>query len=579
MDRSEDPIIGIDLGTTNSVVAVFRDGEVHVLENELGEVLTPSVVARDPQDGSIVVGRIARELRAREPERGAASFKRDMGSDRLHGVGGEELSATELSAFLLKALKTSAERALGTAVTRAVITVPAYFSETQRRATKRAAELAGLSTERVLNEPTAAAMAYGLHRREREGVFLVFDLGGGTFDVSVMELFEGVLEVKSTAGESRLGGDDFTNALVKLVLDELGHDFELVEWKEPRGFDQLQRACEIAKRELVPDEGFSIETPVLPGFEAEPRQLEFEAERVRAVFRPLLERLARPCRQALRGASLDMDDLDEIVLVGGATRMLAVRAVAQAMFGREPLDKVDPDLTVARGAAVQAALQVDDVAVEDVVVTDVLSHSLGVEVAHEIAGRHVDGFFSPIIHRNTTIPTSRFDTFCPLVADQTVLELKVFEGEGRKVKDNRLVGTLMVKGIPRGPDVDRNVDVRFTYDLNGILEVEATVRGTGKTVKRILERNEVKLSEAERKKAVARLAQLKADPKEEAVNQEIMARADRLLAEVGPEARETLEIALLELERALEIRTPEAIRQARRYLRELCDQIEGGNQW
>ncbi|MEZ6195458.1 MAG: Hsp70 family protein [Planctomycetota bacterium] len=579
MSGAETPIIGIDLGTTNSVVAVFRAGSVEVLPNELGESLTPSVVALDPRDSGVVVGRTARELVTRRPECGATSFKRDMGTDRTHGLGEERLTATELSAFVLKALRTAAERALGCEVERAVITVPAYFGEAQRRATLRAAELAGLKVERVLNEPTAAAMAYGLHRRAREGCFLVFDLGGGTFDVSVMELFEGVLEVRSTAGESRLGGDDFTAALVGAALERLGLDFELVEWKDPEGFAQLTKRCELAKRKLVDDAAFEIEAPALKGFLDAPRPVRLDADAVAAVFAPLLERLRGPCRQALRGAGLTADDLDEVILVGGATRLAAVRRVARELFGRDALDSVDPDLIVAHGAALQAALQADDAAVEDVVVTDVLSHSLGVAVAHEIAGRHVDGYFSPVIHRNTTIPTSRSNVYAPIRADQTVLELEVFEGESRRVQDNRLLGTLSVSGIPRGDDEGRRVEVRFTYDLNGILEVEATILATGRVFSRVFERSGTTMTEAERGEALTRLARLKADPRDEAVNAELIARAEALMVEVDEVGREALELALLEFERAIEARTPDLIRQARRQLRGLCEGIDGNDRW
>ncbi len=573
------PALGIDLGTTNSAAAILRDGAVVVLENRIGELLTPSVVGLDRETDALLVGRAARELLSMAPDRAVATFKRGMGRDRRYDLGGREHGAVDLSALVLRALKEDASKALGAPVEECVITVPAYFDEEQRFATIKAGELAGLEVLRVLNEPTAAAMAYGMHERDRDAHFLVLDLGGGTFDVCVMERFAGILQVKSTAGESRLGGEDFTRRLVGLALEEVGLTYEGLEVADLAASGRLLRRAEMAKRQLTDADSIELEVPAVKGRLDRPVRLALSRAAVERAWEPLVRRLLAPCRQALRGARLEEDDLDEVILVGGATRMPVVRAFVRELFRREPVAGLDVDLAVVHGAAIQAALCRRDAAVEDVVVTDVLSHSLGVDVSKRLGGRMVHGYFSPVIHRNTVIPTTRVEAYSTMEPNQTSMHFGIYEGESRRVEENRQIGTLTVKGIPKGPPGQEACDVRFTYDLNGILEVEVTIRSTGRTYRQLFHRHSKALSDAEIARARERIEKLKEDPRDDPKVRELLLRAEALWSELHPEARPILEHALDALEEALEGRDERAIEAASDGLRELCDRMDGGERW
>ncbi len=571
------PAIGIDLGTTNSVIALFDGTGVRILPNRLGGLMTPSVVALDPDGDGLLTGRPAKEILALAPERAAATFKRGIGGDREYKLNESAYNAVELSACVLRSLREDASAALGTEVEACVVTVPAYFNEEQRFATIKAAELAGLEVLRVLNEPTAAAMAYGIHERDRDAEILVFDLGGGTFDVCVMELFEGTLQVRSTAGESNLGGEDFTRRLVSVVLHEVGLSFERAEMVDPAALGLLAKRCELAKRKLSESEQVDIVVPPFEGLLDRPVPIPISRDEAEEAWKPLLRRLLAPTKAALRAARLTKP-LDEVILVGGATRMPCVRAFVQEHFERAPAESVDADLAVAHGAAIQAALSLRDAAVEDIVVTDVLSHSLGVEVVQEVAGRIVPGYFSPVIHRNTVIPTVRTDMFSTIHANQTVLDLEVYEGESRRVEENRHMGSLRVKGIPKGP-AGQGVEVSFTYDVNGILEVEARVAGTDKFVRKIFTRDSRTLSEDALKRAAARIRKLKDDPLKKIEYRDLMLRAELLWKDLPPEGRSMLAGAIGDFESAIAGRNPDELRTAYATLFEVCEQIDGGDRW
>ncbi|HTE54241.1 MAG TPA: Hsp70 family protein [Kofleriaceae bacterium] len=572
----ESPIIGIDLGTTNSVAAWFRAGELRFLENALGQALTPSAVAVDPRTRSLVVGRTAKDILAGSPHLGAAAFKRSIGSDRQYAVGERRLGAVDLSAYVLDEIRGDAERALGGPVTRCVVTVPAYFNDAQRSATKQAAETAGFRVERVLNEPTAAAIAYGLDRREESCTFLVFDLGGGTFDVCVMELFEGMLAVKSVAGDSQLGGEDFTGRLAELGCERAGVSAARMREEDPPAWALLYRRAELVKRQLSSWPAGELTVPPTAGQIATATEVQVTAVEAEAAFATLVDRLLGPCRTALRGANLTPAELSEVILVGGATRMPCVRRFALQTLGREPLASIDPDLVVAQGAAIQAALCAEDAAVSDIVVTDVASHSLGVDTARRIATRQVGGFFSPIIHRNTVIPTSRTELFDPVREGQTEIVFGVYEGDSRRVEENTRIGELRVKGLP--PERP-TVAVTFTYDLNGILEVEVKVVATGKTVSEVFRRDGTRPSAAELDRAAARIRQLKADPRQRPRFRDLLARADLLWKDVADHRREMLSSAIDQLEAAMATRTPQAMDEAYRSLLAVCERIDGGERW
>jgi molecular chaperone HscC len=566
-------IVGIDLGTTNSAIGVFQDGKVRLFPNPLEEVLTPSAVAVDERSSTLVVGRVARDLIARDPARGAARFKVDMGTPRARPVGERTMSAVELSGHVLDALRSDAERALGTEVVRAVITVPAYFDDAQRHATRQAAELAGLHVERILNEPTAAAIAYGLHRRDDESLFAIVDLGGGTFDVCVMELFEGVLQVKGVAGDGRLGGEDFTLALAELLAARARIAMP------PAGtmpWALLYKKAETAKRALSrwPQTEVTLPRDVVGGAE---RTVTVTAEEVDLAWAPLLERLRGPLRAALRGAGVAREQLAEVVMVGGATRMPGLKRTVAEILGREPIHHADPDLLVAEGAAIQAAMLAQDQGVADMVITDVASHSLGVDTCKEIGGRYIPGYFSPIIHRNTVIPTSSWASYQTIDDYQKSLLFGVYEGESRTVQENRKIGELEVK-VPRGP-AGKEVRVRFTYDQNGMLEVEAHVPETGKTVTKVFHRSGGEVVGEALEKARARLRSLRADPMDRPRYKDLHARAKLLWQESGARDREVLGGLLDAFDEAVAGRNPTEIERIYHALLARCEAIDRGERW
>jgi molecular chaperone HscC len=560
-------IVGIDLGTTNSLVAIWRDGRAQLIPNALGEVLTPSCVSLD-EDDTVLVGRPAVERLQSHPERSTALFKRHMGSSRLTRMGKREFRPEELSALILKVLKADAEAFLGEPVTEAIITVPAYFSDAQRKATRAAGQIAGLKVERLLNEPTAAALAYGLHQRDAESRFLVFDLGGGTFDVSVLELFDGVMEVRASAGDNFLGGEDFVNSLIETFFERLQLPASLR--KHEIFMARLRAETEAAKRLLSLQAAATIE--VRHG-DADHR-LEIDEALLEQTCAPLFKRLRLPVERALRDAGLRSSELDAIVLAGGATRMPLVRRLVTMMFGRFPSTELDPDQVVAMGAAVQAGLKVRDAALNEIVMTDVAPYSLGVEVGIWLDARAVSqGHFDPIIERNSTVPISRVKQYIPQAAGQSKLELQIYQGESRMVRDNIHLGSLTVP-LPQATQQECAVDVRFTYDVNGLLQVDATVLKTQETVSLLIEGNPGLLSDSEIAELLRAMAELKIHPRDQIENRTVTARAERLYEQLRGMEREHLGLQILGFERTLAGQDPRSIVPARRALSELLDALE-----
>lgn len=560
-------IVGIDLGTTNSLIAVWQEGQSRLIPNSLGEVLTPSCVSLD-EDGSVLVGRAARERLQTHPERSAAVFKRYMGSDKALRLGSREFRAEELSALVLKSLKADAEAALGEPVTEAIITVPAYFSEAQRRATRVAGQIAGLKVERLLNEPTAAALAYGIHQLGSESRFLVFDLGGGTFDVSVLELFEGVMEVRASAGDNFLGGEDFSNALIDLFFKRLGLPASLR--KDALFMQRLSAQAESAKRSL----SSAGEAAIRLWHEDTEHALDLDEAALAEVCAPLLARLRQPVERALRDANLRASELDRVVLAGGATRMPLVRKLVTTLFGRFPAIDFNPDEVVAMGAAVQAGLKARDAALSEVVMTDVAPFSLGVAVSRQLsASTHSDGHFDPIIERNTPVPVSRVKRYHPMHAAQTSLDVQVFQGEARMVRDNIHLGELRVP-IPQGLPSDNGVDIRFTYDVNGLLQMEATVLRTGALHTLLIEGNPGLLDEAEIAERLKALAELKIHPRDRLENRTLMARAERLYTQLRGDVREWLGEQIMVFEQILSTQDGKVIDAQRPQFEAMLDQIE-----
>jgi molecular chaperone HscC len=556
-----DPVIGIDLGTTNSAVAFLGpDGPV-LIPNAVGGRLTPSVVGVDGS-GAVLVGAAARELRVLRPDRCASLFKRYMGTDHPTALAGRTYSPEELSGLVLRSLKADADAYFGRPVARAVVTVPAYFNDRQRKATIAAGRIAGLTVERVLNEPTAAAVAYGFHD-EGDKKLLVFDLGGGTFDVSVVELFEGALEVRASAGESALGGEDFTRAVAARVLEARGVAFERAEARTPKLVSRLIQQCERAKCLLSREEAAVVRVPDDAGeYGPGAAEVTVTREQLEGWVSPVLARVELPIRRVLGDAKLTPAQLDEVILVGGATRMpLVARRVAE-LLGREPRRRLNPDEVVAVGAAVQAGLVGRAAAVEDLVVTDVAPFTLGVAVAKQFGGDTRDGYFDPVIDRNTTVPVSRVKRYSTTVPNQTVIVIRVYQGEARRADENLPLGEFEVKGIPPGP-AGQEVDVRFTYDLNGVLEVEATVVATRRTVTHVIARHARGMTEEQIRKAVRDMDRLKAHPRDEEANRLALHRAERAYQELAADLRRTLGLLLDGFEAALEGRDPGAIARHR----------------
>lgn len=555
-------IIGIDLGTTNSAAAYMTPTGPQLIPNALGEVLTPSVVGLDP-DGVLVVGQAAKELRVTQPQRCASVFKRYMGSDWTVQLAEQTFTPEKLSSLILQSLKQDAEAFFKEPVREAVITVPAYFNEHQRKATLQAGQIAGLEVRRIINEPTAAAIAYGFHEAQQEKILLVFDLGGGTFDVSIVELFEGTVEVRSSSGDSFLGGEDFTATLAARILESRGYVFERAEVEQPLLVARLLRQCELAKCRLSSQPETKVRMPTDKG------ELPDGAPEIvvtRAQFEGwtnhILGRVDLPLRRALSDAGLKPADLNEVLLVGGATRMPAVVQRLVERFGKEPQHRLNPDEVVALGAAVQAGLIARDQSVDELVVTDIAPFTLGTEICKEFGVEFRPGYFMPIIHRNTTIPVSRVKQVCTLHPNQTRIEIQVYQGENRRVEQNLLLGKFTVDGIPRGP-AGQAIEVRFTYDLNGILEVEATIVDTGRKVSHLITRHARGLSAEQVARAVQDMQALKVHPREEARNRFLLRRAERLYQELPLFEQQALDQLLDCFEEALETNAKEDLEQSR----------------
>jgi molecular chaperone HscC len=563
-------IVGIDLGTTNSLISVFRDGRPQLIPNALGDFATPSAVAIDDA-GKLITGLAARERAATDPARTAQAFKRMMGTDRTVRLGDRQLRAEELSALVLQSLKADAEAFLGEPVTEAVITVPAYFNEAQRRATRAAGELAGLKVERLLNEPTAAGLAYGLQDRPDNSTFLVFDLGGGTFDVSVLEYFDGVVEVRASAGDTRLGGEDFAHAVGKLFIERCGA-LSLAERERLQKDPALWwRAAEQAKRDL------SERDSAVMGLMLDGRRAELEISRAdfESATAELLQRLRRPIERALQDAQLSPAALNEVVLVGGATRMPMVRQMITRLFQRLPLRTIDPDQAIAQGAAVQAGLKARDAALDEVVLTDVMPFSLGVITSQRVGNQTVGDRFSPIIERNTPVPVSRMDRFFSVHDQQKAVELDIRQGESPVGSENLHLGKLEIELTP-APAGESAIEVRFTYDANGLLEIDARDVKGGRTASTLIRNTATEMSESQIAEALKQLRALKRHPRDEEENRYFVERAKRLYEDRLGEQRVAIQSWLSEFEQALDTQDPRVIRQARQQMREALDSIDGG---
>lgn len=556
-------IVGIDLGTTNSLVAYYTQDGSRIIPNRLGKHLTPSVVSVD-EKGNVYVGETALERMSLYPDTVASAFKRSMGSDREYELSGRKYRPEELSSLVLRALKEDAEEYLGEKVTEAVISVPAYFDDKRRKATKRAGELAGLKVERMISEPTAAAIAYGLYEKKEDTRFLVFDLGGGTFDVSILELYENILEVRAVAGDNYLGGEDFTKVMEKMFLNKTGINANSLTAKEQV---RLYRQAEEAKRRI--NDADKVEITCL--IKDEPETVEITTKEYEEECEDLFSKIREPVKRSLSDAGLSLKDIDEVVLIGGATKLQIFRDFFIRLFHKFPDTSINPDEAVALGAAIQGAMKERKQAVKEMILTDVCSFTLGTEVVMEYSdGLMEDGHYCPIIDRNTVIPTSKTKRLYTVRDDQDRVTVRVLQGESRLARNNLYLGELEIK-VPKAPKGEEAIDVTYTYDINSLLEVEAKVVSTGETSKLVIKGKDNTMTEEEIAKRMEELSYLKVQLRDQEENKLVLLRAERMYEESLGKQRERLEAGIRLFEDALRSEDRKKVEESKKTLYELME--------
>lgn len=568
-------IIGIDLGTTNSCVAVMEGGEPVVIPNSEGSRTTPSVVAVN-KDGERLVGAIAKRQAVVNADSTVISIKREMGTNYKAKMGGKEYTPQEISAMVLQKLKADAESYLGEPVTQAVITVPAYFSDSQRQSTKDAGKIAGLEVLRIINEPTAASLAYGLDKEGNHKI-LVYDLGGGTFDVSILEIGDGVFEVLATNGNTRLGGDDFDNRIINWMVDEFKKSNGVDLSKDKKAMQRLKEAAEKAKIDLSGVMSTSISLPYITVSDGEPLHLDMTLTRAKfdEMTHDLVQATIEPVRKALKDSGLTLDKIDRVILVGGSTRIPAVQAAVKEITGKEPYKGINPDECVAIGAAIQAGVLAGEV--HDVLLLDVTPLSLGIET--------LGGVCTKLIERNTTIPAKKSQIFSTATDGQTSVTIHVLQGEREMAADNKTLGNFNLDGIPAAPRGVPQIEVTFDIDANGIVHVSAKDLGTGKEQKITITAS-TNLSEAEIDKAVKDAEQFAAQDKKnkEAIEERnkadsLVYQTERTVKEMGDKlsAEDTAKInaEVENTKKALEGNDTEAIKAASEKLTNVSYEVFG----
>ena len=559
------PVIGIDLGTTNSLIAYWTEEGPHIIPNVLGEPLTPSVVSVG-ENGEIFVGEIAKERLLTHPLMTASEFKRFMGTEKKYHLGKHVFRPEELSALVLKSLKADAEAFFKEPITSSVISVPAYFNDLQRNATKTAAELAGLRVERLISEPTAAAIAYGVEKQEANTQLLVLDLGGGTFDVSVLEMFEGVMEVKSVAGDNFLGGEDFTTELCEHICKIIGSKWDELPLKSRAMIRSTAEKCKVI---LSFSEMFSEEL-VLSGvsYTINISRTEFEN-----LCENLILRIRKPVEKALIDAKISPKELEMVILIGGATRMPVIRNLVTRMFNRFPMLELNPDETVALGAAVQAALVQRHEALSEVIMTDVCPFTLGVDCWVETGNdKFEEGIFAPVIERNTTIPVSREMSFGTLADNQSMISFGIYQGESRKIKNNLKLGEVVLRS--KFQKKGHEIIVRFTYDVNGILSVDVHDPTSNVKTSVVIEKSPGALSKEQIAQILLNMEKLKIHPRDKIVNRLLIQKGERLYEENTGQLRDEIGMYVTNFEGILATQDEKLIRKEADNLRGILKQYE-----
>lgn len=573
-------IVGIDLGTTNSLIAYYTEDGAKIIPNRLGKNLTPSVVSID-EDGQVYIGETAKERLLLYPDTAAEVFKRDIGSDKKFCLGTKhvvengieyekkiEFSAVELSSLVLRSLKEDAQEYLGEEITEAVISVPAYFNEERRKATKIAGELAGIKVERIISEPTAAAIAYGLYQEKKDSRFLVFDLGGGTFDVSILEMFGDILEVHAVAGDNFLGGEDFTNVIVDMFFKE-NTQYNKDELDE-KTLGHIHAQADKCKIEL----GMEPYAIMKCRINDDIVEFKLDAKKYETMCGELFDRIRQPVKRSLSDAGIKVSDIDKIVLVGGSTKMNMIRRFVSRMFRTMPDLSVNPDEAVALGAAIQGAMKERKESVKELILTDVCPFTLGTEVMVEREdGSKEGGHFCPIIERNTVIPASRTERLYTVRDNQTKVHINVLQGESRFASNNLSIGELEVD-VPAAKAGVECIDVTYTYDINSLLEVQVRVISTGQIKKIIVKNQNVNMTDEEIKKRFEEISFLKIHPRDQEENRLLLLKGERLYEESLGNDRAIIDMRMRDFEVALDSNDEGKITLARKEFARFLEQFE-----